>query len=219
MKESGTVDEFYKYPGKKLPEVGEVIKVVRFLRDRPTRARVTDVDARDPPRTEPSRSVSSADGWLARSGARRLVAGARFGCRLLTLPVAPTRPIPITSGMAAPVASCRLAPFPCHAEGRRFEPVHPLHRTRWKQRVFLWPEKRSDTMRRGIVRKWSGSRLDLGAARQIIDRLAPLRLALCPCRSPRARQDQMFASPHVTRRLRSYRRTPPPELRLPRRGW
>ena len=46
LKESGTVDEFYKYPGKKLPEVGEVIKVVRFMRDRPTRARVTDVDAR-----------------------------------------------------------------------------------------------------------------------------------------------------------------------------
>ena len=45
MKDSETVDEFYKYPGQKLPEVGEVIKVVRFLRDRPTHARVTRVDA------------------------------------------------------------------------------------------------------------------------------------------------------------------------------
>jgi hypothetical protein len=45
LKDSDTVDEFYKYPGAKLPEVGEVIKVVRFLRDRPTRARVTGVDA------------------------------------------------------------------------------------------------------------------------------------------------------------------------------
>ena len=46
MKDSDTVDEFYKYTGVDLPEVGEVIKVVRFLRDRPTRARVTYVDAR-----------------------------------------------------------------------------------------------------------------------------------------------------------------------------
>ena len=44
LKDSDTVDEFYKYPGAKLPQVGEVIKVVRFLRDRPTRARVTGVD-------------------------------------------------------------------------------------------------------------------------------------------------------------------------------
>ena len=44
LKDSDTVDEFYKYPGAKLPEVGEVIKVVRFLRERPTRARVTRVD-------------------------------------------------------------------------------------------------------------------------------------------------------------------------------
>ena len=43
LKDSDTVDEFYKYPGAKLPEVGEVINV-RFLRDRPTRARVTNVD-------------------------------------------------------------------------------------------------------------------------------------------------------------------------------
>ena len=44
LKDSDTVDEFYKYRGEKLPEVGEVIDVVRFLRDRPTRARVTRVD-------------------------------------------------------------------------------------------------------------------------------------------------------------------------------
>jgi len=44
LKDSDTVDEFYKYPGAELPEVGEVIKVVRFLRERPTRARVTRVD-------------------------------------------------------------------------------------------------------------------------------------------------------------------------------
>ena len=44
LKDSETVDEFYKYPGDEPPQVGEVIKVVRFLRDRPTRARVTGVD-------------------------------------------------------------------------------------------------------------------------------------------------------------------------------
>jgi hypothetical protein len=45
LKDSDTVDEFYKYRGQELPAVGEVINVVRFLRDRPTRARVTRVDA------------------------------------------------------------------------------------------------------------------------------------------------------------------------------
>ena len=50
LKDSDTVDEFYKYLGEKLPEVGEVIKVVRFLRDRPTRARVTRVDPDFQPR-------------------------------------------------------------------------------------------------------------------------------------------------------------------------
>ena len=44
MKDSDTVDEFYKYTGVDLPEVDQIIKVVRFLRDRPTRARVTRVD-------------------------------------------------------------------------------------------------------------------------------------------------------------------------------
>ena len=45
-----TVDEFYKYRGEQLPEVGEVIEVVRFLRDqRPSHARVTRIDARTEP--------------------------------------------------------------------------------------------------------------------------------------------------------------------------
>ena len=46
----GTVDQFYKYLDAELPEVGQAIKVVRFVRDRPTRARVTRVDARQDPR-------------------------------------------------------------------------------------------------------------------------------------------------------------------------
>ncbi len=51
LKDSDTVDEFYKYRGQQLPEVGEVIDVVRFLRDlRPAHARVTRVDARLEPR-------------------------------------------------------------------------------------------------------------------------------------------------------------------------
>ena len=50
MKDSDTVDEFYKYTGKELPEVGEVINVVRFLRERPTRARVTSIDPDFQPR-------------------------------------------------------------------------------------------------------------------------------------------------------------------------
>ena len=45
LKDSDTVDEFYKYLGVGLPKDGEVIEVVRFLRDlRPARARVTGVD-------------------------------------------------------------------------------------------------------------------------------------------------------------------------------
>ena len=50
LKDSDTVDEFYKYLGGELPEVGEIIQVVRFMRDRPTRARVTRVDAEFQPR-------------------------------------------------------------------------------------------------------------------------------------------------------------------------
>ena len=51
LKDSQTVDEFYKYRSEELPRVGEVIEVVRFLRDlRTTRARVTHIDARVEPR-------------------------------------------------------------------------------------------------------------------------------------------------------------------------
>ena len=50
LKDSNTVDEFYKYRGEELPEVGDIIEVVRFLRDRSTRARVTRVDVRLQPR-------------------------------------------------------------------------------------------------------------------------------------------------------------------------
>jgi hypothetical protein len=49
---SQAVDAFYKYRGGQLPEFGEIIEVVRFLRSRPIRARVTQVDAGfDPPIT------------------------------------------------------------------------------------------------------------------------------------------------------------------------
>lgn len=47
---SHAVDVFYKYRGEQLPEVGEIIHVVRFLRGHVIRARVTRVDANgDPP--------------------------------------------------------------------------------------------------------------------------------------------------------------------------
>jgi hypothetical protein len=39
------VDVFYKYRGEQLPAEGEIIEVVRFLRGRVVRARVTRVDA------------------------------------------------------------------------------------------------------------------------------------------------------------------------------
>jgi hypothetical protein len=49
-KDSNAVDPFYKYRGEHLPSEGEVINVVRFLRGRVIRARVTRVDASaDPP--------------------------------------------------------------------------------------------------------------------------------------------------------------------------
>jgi hypothetical protein len=41
---SHAVDEFYKYRAERLPEEGQVIDVVRFLRGRSLRARVTSVD-------------------------------------------------------------------------------------------------------------------------------------------------------------------------------
>jgi hypothetical protein len=37
-------DQFYKYHGEHLPRVGETIRVVRFVRGRVIRARVTYVD-------------------------------------------------------------------------------------------------------------------------------------------------------------------------------
>ena len=46
---SHAVDLFYKYRAERLPEVGEVIDVVRFLRGRRIRARVTFVDANGDP--------------------------------------------------------------------------------------------------------------------------------------------------------------------------
>ena len=50
LKDSDTVDEFYKYRGDVLPAEGDIIEVVRFLRDRSTRARVTRVDGYFQPR-------------------------------------------------------------------------------------------------------------------------------------------------------------------------
>jgi hypothetical protein len=41
---SHAVDVFYKYQGEHLPRVGEIIDVVRFVRGRVLRARVTYVD-------------------------------------------------------------------------------------------------------------------------------------------------------------------------------
>jgi hypothetical protein len=46
---SHSVDLFYKYRAERLPEEGEVIEVVRFLRGRRIRARVTFVDANREP--------------------------------------------------------------------------------------------------------------------------------------------------------------------------
>jgi hypothetical protein len=42
---SHSVDHFYKYRGEQLPQVDDVIEVVRFHHGRPVRARVTFVDA------------------------------------------------------------------------------------------------------------------------------------------------------------------------------
>lgn len=49
---SDSVDEFYKYRGEQLPEEGDVIDVVRFLRGRAIRARVTRVHAGSSPQIE-----------------------------------------------------------------------------------------------------------------------------------------------------------------------
>jgi hypothetical protein len=44
-KGSDAVDLFYKYRSEHLPEEGELIDVVRFVRGRAIRARVTRIDA------------------------------------------------------------------------------------------------------------------------------------------------------------------------------
>jgi hypothetical protein len=49
---SHAVDVFYKYRGEQLPKEGEIIGVVRFLRGRVIRARVTRVDANSDPKIE-----------------------------------------------------------------------------------------------------------------------------------------------------------------------
>lgn len=46
---SHAVDEFYKYRGEHLPEEGEIVDVVRFLRGRAIRARVTRADVNSNP--------------------------------------------------------------------------------------------------------------------------------------------------------------------------
>jgi hypothetical protein len=49
---SHAVDVFFKYRAEQLPEEGEIIEVVRFLRGRAVRARVTRVDIRSNPAIE-----------------------------------------------------------------------------------------------------------------------------------------------------------------------
>ena len=49
---SHAVDRFYKYRGEQLPEEGEIIDVVRFLRGHAIRARVTRADANLNPQIE-----------------------------------------------------------------------------------------------------------------------------------------------------------------------
>jgi hypothetical protein len=48
------VDLFYKYRGEHLPEEGEIINVVRFIRGHVIRARVTRVDAWSEPQIDAS---------------------------------------------------------------------------------------------------------------------------------------------------------------------
>jgi hypothetical protein len=48
-KDSSRADVFYKYRGEQLPQVGEIIDVVRFVRGRVIRARVTRVDGASDP--------------------------------------------------------------------------------------------------------------------------------------------------------------------------
>jgi hypothetical protein len=48
------VDLFYKYRGEHLPEEGEIIEVVRFIRGHVIRARVTRVDVWSDPQIDAS---------------------------------------------------------------------------------------------------------------------------------------------------------------------
>ncbi len=48
------VDEFYTHVGDELPKEGEIINVVRFLRSRVIRARVTRVDIWSEPQIDAS---------------------------------------------------------------------------------------------------------------------------------------------------------------------
>jgi hypothetical protein len=56
---SHAVDVFYKYRGEQLPEEGEIIDVVRFLRGRVIRARVTRANSTSTRRSKPHRSTSA----------------------------------------------------------------------------------------------------------------------------------------------------------------
>lgn len=49
LEASDMADPFYRYVGARLPEEGTIIDVVRFVRGRPVRARVTRVDANTSP--------------------------------------------------------------------------------------------------------------------------------------------------------------------------
>jgi len=49
---SHAVDVFYKYRGEHLPEEGEIIEVVRFIRGHKIRARVTRADVNFNPQIE-----------------------------------------------------------------------------------------------------------------------------------------------------------------------
>jgi hypothetical protein len=54
---SHSVDSFYKYRSERLQEVGQIIGIVRFVRGRVIRARVTRVDPRVTPPIEATQIV------------------------------------------------------------------------------------------------------------------------------------------------------------------
>ena len=110
LKDSDTVDEFYKYLGEKLPEVGEVIEVVRFLRDRSTRARVT---RRRPP-NHPAPDHCHPDRLARpRSDCRLDLGGAGWVSGQVWLSVADASTLRIGMYMRNG-GFCRLAPYACH---------------------------------------------------------------------------------------------------------